>query len=200
MVKNGFTLIELIFAIVVIGISVVSLPMMNQTNTKSLDSNLVQEAIFIASAELNGASTALWDEHSLADGQHTLSRVIDTNDDDCDSHTHKKIGHILQTLHRRCLNDSSIDPLNDTEDDNIYALEDMEHNEESVSDDDTSASGYKKKYNSTIEIVHNADFNGSNQEIKMIKLTISDTSSNTITVLKSFSTNIGEVDYYKRMY
>ena len=44
--RFGFTMIELIFAIVIIAISVMSLPMMTQVTNKGLEESLVQEAIF----------------------------------------------------------------------------------------------------------------------------------------------------------
>lgn len=47
--KNGFTMIELIFAIVVIAISVMSLPTMIQATSSGVEKNLeAQEAIFKA--------------------------------------------------------------------------------------------------------------------------------------------------------
>lgn len=194
--RSAFTLIELIFAIVVIGISVISLPMMSQTTTKGLDANLVQEAIFGASAELNGAITAHWDEHSLNDDKNALARVIDVNDTSCINS--RKVGHIVQPFHRRCLDDSSIDPLNGTSDDEIFALEDMQHDATDVFDSASSATGYKKSYQSKVEVTHSADFNGSNDEIKEIMLTITDADAKTITLLRSYSMNLGEVDYYKK--
>ena len=196
--KSAFTLIELIFAIVVISISVISLPMMTQTTSKAIDGNIVQEAIFAASAELNGVITAHWDENSMIDGNNSLARVIDI-DNNC---TNKRlVGHIEQTLHRRCLDSSDTDPLDATNDDEIYALEDMAHSSQNIFDtDETSAQGYKKKYNSTVEIIRPANFNGSNDHIKEILLTVTDENENNITVLKTYSANIGEVDYYKKVY
>ena len=199
MVKSGFTLIELIFAIVVISISVISLPTMTQTTSKGIDANLVQEAIFAASAELNGAISAQWDENSMKDDKYSLSRVIDI-DDKCDN-SHLLAGHIAQPLHRRCLTDSDISPLDGTADDEIYALEDMAHDLEDVFSTSSSANGYKKQYKSKIEISRGVDFNGSiDNHIKEIKLTITDSDENTITLLKTYSANVGEVDFFKKVY
>ncbi|WP_366755894.1 type II secretion system protein [Sulfurimonas sp.] len=55
--KYAFTLIELIFAIVIIGISVMSLPMLTQVTSSAIEKNLVQEAIFASVAEINLATT-----------------------------------------------------------------------------------------------------------------------------------------------
>jgi len=64
-VKRAFTLIELIFAIVIIAITVVSLPMMTQVISKGIEKNLLQEAIFAGAAVLNESVSAKWDENSV---------------------------------------------------------------------------------------------------------------------------------------
>jgi prepilin-type N-terminal cleavage/methylation domain-containing protein len=55
--RLAFTMIELIFAIVIIAISVMSLPMMTQVTSAGIERNLVQEAIFASVAEINLATT-----------------------------------------------------------------------------------------------------------------------------------------------
>jgi prepilin-type N-terminal cleavage/methylation domain-containing protein len=199
-VKGGFTLIELIFAIVVIGITVISLPTMTQTTSKGIESNLVQEAIFAASTELNGAVSAYWDEHSLDDGTNSLSRVIDINND-CDANTRLLPGHISQPLHRRCLDDSTTNPLDGANDADILALEDMAHGAQDVFDGDPSASGYKAKYKSSVDVTRDdVNFHGVSDHMKKITLTITDSSDKTVTVLTTYSANVGEIDFYKKTY
>jgi prepilin-type N-terminal cleavage/methylation domain-containing protein len=51
--KSAFTLIELIFSIVIIGFAVLSLPIMTQVSTKAISNSLAIEAIFLASSKLN---------------------------------------------------------------------------------------------------------------------------------------------------
>ena len=51
--KSAFTLIELIFSIVIIGFAVLSLPIMTQVGTKAIGDSLALEAIFLASSKLN---------------------------------------------------------------------------------------------------------------------------------------------------
>jgi prepilin-type N-terminal cleavage/methylation domain-containing protein len=198
-VKSGFTLIELIFAIVIISISVLSLPMMTQVTSKAINSNLVQEAIFAASAELNGVIAAHWDENSMFDDNSSLARVIDI-DNNC--HDAKLTGHINQPLHRRCLNSSSINPKDSADDDTIYALEDLAHTSENIfSTSQTSAQGYKQEYNSIVEIDRtNTSFGSDTNNTKEIKLTVTNADGDVITILKSYSANIGEVDYFKKVY
>jgi len=197
-VRGGFTLIELIFAIVVISISVMSLPMMTQTTSKGIEGNLVQEAIFAASAELNGVVTAHWDENSMEDDKNGLARMIDIDNNCSDK---RLLGHIPQPFHRRCLDNSDTNPLDGTSDSDIYALEDMQHGTQNIFDTDkTNAQGYKKRYNSQVTISRPSNFNGNSNHIKEILLTVTDKDGNKITVLKTYSANIGEVDYFKRSY
>ena len=205
--RYAFTLIELIFAIVIIAISVLSLPMMNQTIEKGVSSNVLQEAIFAASAELNEAITAHWDENSMEpSGSGSFARVIDASLQNCDNNTssptyRRMPGHITQPLHRRCLDNNSTTPSN-TDITDVTSLSDMEHTtlikifEHSTAE----ASGYKNEYKSKLEVTRPANFNGSNDNIKQVESTITDSDDNVLIVLRSYSANIGEVDYYKRNY
>lgn len=207
MVKRAaFTFLELIFAIVIIGISVVSLPTMIATTSEGIKSNLVQEAIFAASAQLNQAIAANWDANSLVDGENgginSLARVIDDGTCISDSSSiqdRRKPGHIS----RRCLEDNTIGISGLTTTDK-YALEDYAGTKR-LANEDTSQSGYKYIYSTEITVSQNANFNGTNNaNIKMIQAAIYDVSDATtpilLTRLRAYSANIGEPDYYKRTY
>jgi len=204
MKKSAFTMIELIFAIVVIAITVMSLPMMNEVNSKGIEGNLAQEAIFAASTELNQAVTYFWDENSSESGA-SLSRVIWISSTDCDNDTKLRPGHINQKLHRRCRDDNSSRPTN-TSDSNLNDLDDTNKtNMDLFIGDSTTASGYKKDYKLDLEIANNIDFGGTGDadiqaNIKRVRVIIKDNSGNIITRLDTFSCNIGEVDFHKRDY
>lgn len=191
MVRLGFTMIELIFAIVIIGVSVMSLPTMTNIINKGIESNLVQEAIFAASTELMGASSGYWDENSMQDiNLNHLSRVINISGD-CDSVTKLRAGHIAQPYHRRCLNDLTTNAVS-TAGGSVYDLDDASHLDEDIFiDNTTDASGYKQTYKSDIVVIQVGN-------IKKITATIKDENGDTITILRSQSANIGETDYYKR--
>jgi len=203
--RSAFTLIELIFAIVIIAISIMSLPLMTQATSRGMEGNIVQEAIFAASTELNQAVAANWDENSLLDGgANSLARVVPRNTGICNAATRLKPGHINQPLHRRCLNvettavsnasATAVDALND------YA------GANAMSNAATSQSGYKFTYTTTIAVFHNSVtansviFDGvARNDMKRISVTVSNAGT-TITTLNTYSANIGEVDYYKRTY
>jgi len=182
-------MIELIFAIVVIAISVVSLPMMAQVTSRGIENNIVQEAVFAASAELMAATSYYWDENSMEDIDVShLSRVIDL-DGNCNGDRFKP-GHITQPYHRRCL-DSNTTGAQNAPGGTVDDLNDAAITQD-IFTDAGSAEGYKSNYTSTISV----DINGS---IKTITSTITD-SGTTIVLLKTQSTNIGEIDYYKRRF
>jgi len=198
--RVAFTLIELIFAIVIIGISVISLPLMVQTSSTGIEKNLVQEAIFAASTQLNQAIAANWDANSLEDGvnDESLARIIDDGtcaNNPANANYRHKVGHILQPLHRRCL-DSNTTGISGLGTGNNSVLEDFAGTQ-TLSN--AGASGYKTTYTTAITVTRNANFNGANTNIKMIQANISD-ASGLITSLRTYSANIGEPDYYKREY
>ena len=204
--RLAFTLIELVFAIVVMSIAILSLPMMNQIASKGIEANVVQEAIFAASTELNQAVTYFWDANSL-EGDATLSHVVWISDTDCDNDTKLRVGHIAQKLHRRCNDDNTTRPTY-ASDSTLNDVDDTNKSDEALfisTGDTTSASGYKKDYLIDVNITKDTDFSGSDSadikaNIKQIKVTIKDTSGEIITVLYSYACNIGEIDYHKRVF
>ncbi len=191
--KFAFTMIELIFAIVIIAISVISLPMVSQITQKGIESNILQEAIFAASTELMGATSGYWDERSMEDESlSSLSRVIDISGD-CNG-DRLRSGHISQPFHRRCLDSNLITGLDNNSTINIYSLDDTKKTDKPIfTDSDKEAEGYKDTYTSSIDI------NRTNN-VKIVTATIKSSSGDIITILKTQSANIGEIDYYKRMF
>ena len=202
--RAAFTLIELIFAIVIIAISVISLPMMSQTIAEGIDANIVQEAIFASATELNEAVTAHWDENSIEIGMPDSSaRVIEIGafcNNDSNSSTFRQMpGHINQPLHRRCLDSNTTTP-SDASVTAVDSLDDMEHGDANITIGTAGAEGYKETYQSNVVVSPSANFNGVNNNIKSIVSTVKDENGNTIALLRTYSANIGEVDYYKRNY
>jgi len=206
-VRSAFTLIELIFAIVVIAIAVISLPMMTQATSKGIEANMVQEAIFAASAELNQAVTANWDEASIEPGfPNSLERVID--DGNCTSNPSSpryrlKPGHIVQPYHRRCLDSNTTAASNASTNAAVTSLDDMEKVGNIFDDTNTDAAGYKKVYTVSVAVDANVNFNGANTNMKKITVSVFESIGGVATLVTSlvtYSANIGEVDYYKRSY
>ncbi|HEY9203866.1 MAG TPA: type II secretion system protein [Sulfurimonas sp.] len=198
--RAAFTMIELIFAIVVISIAVMSLPVMMQVTSKGIEDNIVQEAIFAASAELMGATSYYWDRNSMQDSALSrLSRVIEV-DGPCDT-DRLRPGHVNQPYHRRCLDsnttglantpDATFPNLNNAVDATVGDLFDASAAE---------AAGYKQEYQGQVSISTGADDN-----IKILTADIygyedDGVTQKLLTSLKVYSANIGEIDYYKRRF
>jgi len=207
--RAAFTLIELIFAIVIIAISVISLPMMSQTVSEGIDANIVQEAIFASATELNEAVTAHWDENSIeASMPDSSARVIETVINMCVNDANlstfrQMSGHINQPLHRRCLDaNTTVTTPSNASVTAVDSLDDMEHGDRNITIGTPGSEGYKETYQSNVSVDINATFGPAvnSQNIKSIVSTVKDQDGNTIAVLRTYSANIGEVDYYKRNY
>ena len=194
--RFAFTMIELIFAIVVISIAVITLPMMAQMTSKGIEENIVQEAIFAASAELMGATGYYWDANSMYDNNLShLERVIDIGGTSCDA-DRLRPGHVNQPYHRRCLDNSTITPADALS--NIFPNLDNLTDRALFENEETAGSrgaGYKGSYNTNVTITRTVD-------VKKITVTITDSATppNDITVLSAYSANIGEIDFYKRRF
>ena len=192
-------MIELIFAIVIIGIAVVSLPVMMQVAAGGVKNTLVQEAIFAASAELNQATSYYWDENSIQDvNLSSLSRVINTTGD-CNITTNKRPGHIS----RRCLQDNNESATN-ASDANTNDIDDAFHTPQSIFISATSIvsdTGYKHDYQSEVVVANDSFDTATASNIKKITIIITDgDNGNTVTSLSAYSANVGEVDFHKRTY
>ena len=199
--RYAFTMIELIFAIVIIAIAVLSLPIMSGVNQKAIEESIIQEAVFAASTELMGASAGYWDENSMEDiAVNKFSRVINIGHD-CNNTTKRRLGHIAQPFHRRCLDNNNTTPYNTTGG-SVIDLNDITTSSDLFSlstgstGSTTGASGYKQDYIPEIKV----GINTSNPDVKEINATIKDSSNNVLVRLRMQSANIGEIDYYKRTF
>jgi len=202
--RYAFSMIELIFAIVIIAIAVMALPIMTQTTGKGIEANLVQEAIFASAAKLNEITSYPWDENSTID--ENISRVIWTSDTDCNNSTKLRSGHI----HRRCLDEnySLVQPTSplgmEASDNGVYNDID-DFNDVSAPlfiGSVGSATGYKTPYTMDVNVSY-ASFGtttADSKNIKEINITIINPNTNLITLkVHTYSANIGEKpDYFHK--
>ena len=192
-------MIELIFAIVVIAITVLSLPMMTQVTSKGTEDALVQEVIFAAAAELNQATSYHWDANSI-DTNASLAGVINTNGD-CNAITHKKPGHAA----RKCVNTLALGVANVVTA-NLPSVNDAAHAAQSIfidtSNVENAVTGYKHAaYRSTLTVAHPVAFGNANaNDVKRVRISIDDGGANTITTLATYIFNIGDYDPVKRTF
>jgi len=193
-------MIELIFAIVIIAISVMSLPMMAQINQKGIEQGILQEAIFAASAELMGASAGYWDENSMADIDFShISRVIDISND-CNATTKLRPGHINQPFHRICLDDLTTGATS-AKGSAFFTLNDANKTQDDLFENSgagtatADATGYKQLYESTLSVTPDT----TDVNIKLLEVNVYEDGGSVVIInLKMQSANIGEIDYYKR--
>lgn len=203
--RFAFTMIELIFAIVVVSIAVLSLPMMIQVTSRGAEDSIVQEAIFAASAELMEATTYYWDNNRSTEDMafSRLSRVVDVNGD-CENNASSPMyrlrpGHINQPLHRRCLESTAAGGVNYVTGEVAgIGLNRSVHGVGDIFDNPLAgAATYKDTYQSQMDIAMGlGDVN-----VKELTVSIFEADGVTpITSLRIYSANLGEIDYYKRRF
>ena len=112
--KKGFSLIEVVLAIVIIAISMMSVPMLLKQSSKSNEFSIIQESILATSTKLGNILSYSWDKNSydasnailrtldVKNGDSELDRVIGSNDNNL------RIGHIFYDGRRRFFDFSSI--------------------------------------------------------------------------------------------
>ena len=199
---HAFTMIELIFAIVIISITVLTLPMMNQVIGKNIEKSLVQESIFAASTRLNQIISPMWDDNSQ---DPTGVYVVWTSPNDCNANEQRP-GHINQEKHRRCKDNNATRPTSQANFGSESGDFDDIDDENAASqvlflNPGGTASGYKNEYNSTYIVTYASfgDSPASDKNIKKMTVVISNQDDN-VTKLSTYSANIGEIDYYSKEY
>lgn len=110
MKKSGFSLVELVLSIVVIGISLMTVPLMLNEGAKSNQYALMQESILAARTKMGNILSFRWDENST-DINGSVIRVIDVavGDSELDrlltaSPKNRRIGHVETDRRRRMTN------------------------------------------------------------------------------------------------
>ncbi len=221
--RKAFTMIELIFAIVLISVVVLTIPTMIAVNNKALEGNAAQEAIFLVSAVLSEATTLLWDNNSLG-GTATavsLSKILDVNGSGdvnynrwnqsigiYDLNSTLRKGSIDEDLHRQFFSNDGT-PHRPAQSGTVPFIITESFNDSAVG----QQLGLKNQYAivaSRIFVddnVTNFAFTttpaGKQTNIKMTQVEINATIDGTNVVvsrLRAYTCNIGEVDYAKRRF
>ena len=257
--RRAFTLIELIFALVVIGLVVITIPMILISNARHVERNLLQEAVLMASTKMGQNMAHRWDEHSWDENgtlhkteavnvsnsgnvllkRANFNQLYTTSPDSSPSNF--RIGHFfLEPLHRRMtpstVTDRNASNIEDDDGGDYDDIDDIVDHAETLDMSGLAAGlyghGYKSDYNITgvVEYVSDAPTGGtpaganynsstieyqfpvgpgtgattaaSSTNIKRVEIRIDadNTPENPDVVLRAYSCNIGETDYYKRTY
>lgn len=223
MIRKGTSLIELVIAIVVMGIGVMSLPLILTQTQNNNALALQQEAILATKAKLGFISSYPWDENSWDNDANTF-RVLDTtsytsSDDEFDTNnTIRRVGHIAQDNRRRLFNLTATNRIpssigkegtdfNDTDDFNDASADenitvtaaDLDYIFQLNLNPSVSYISDSTDYTSqNITFTFDANTSTTNEtNIKMITVTTTDTSGVNI-ILRTFASNIGQSKILKR--
>jgi len=220
--RRGASMIELVIAIVVMGIAVMSLPLILTQSQNSNAMALQQEAILATKTKLGYLLSYEWDANSY-DPTASVSRVLNTTasgsaDNDFDTTTSRRNGHVIAD-NRRKLRDNNASP---TPDDGNAAwgnalLEDIDDfdgkDENTTIASDTMDYIFNLQLRPTVNYVSDSA-TYANQDmtftfdanttftnptnIKMITIQSRDTSNNINIVLRAFASNVGESSIAKK--
>jgi hypothetical protein len=100
-------MIELIFALVIMGVVFVTLPIIMLRDSNSIEDNLIQESIFLSSSKMSQILTFQWDNSSTPTGMGVVSTsdVVDGTGVTAGlgrvAGTDFRVGHFQESNHRR---------------------------------------------------------------------------------------------------
>jgi len=205
--KSSFSLLELLIAIVVVGIAVTSIPMLLNSSSKSIGTNLESTVLDSAYSSLMIIEMLDWDENNTKDDNFYKVLTADGGDDelkcvrkgtkeldnesgaDCDDN---KTSHIGIDDGEDADDSTTFD---DVDDFNGYSITNLANYDINVTvkyvDDSTDYSAKNIFYNDALTPSNNTN-------IKLIELNITDKSGNSVAILRGESMNIGAVKIYSR--
>jgi len=207
MVKKAFTMIEMIFAIVLIAIVVVAVPQIMTRNAATVEGNRAQEAVFLASAAAKRLLSFRWDANSKDTNVTTPSdldyaKVLDLDNAGSERVTVTvdgsavtlplRVGHIREEKHRRL--HSVITTPAGANLEGTVTLASLK-----------GANAFKFNYNMVVTMNYTNTFGSfsptgtSNTKMATIRISNTDT-GNTDVLMRIFAFNIGEIDYAKRTF
>lgn len=228
MVRHAFTLIELIFAIVVMSIVMLSFPMIMQVDSDARERAFAQEAALAASAKMAQLLTYQWDERSLdwndlAENIQTSARLLDDT-----NHSTNAFNRVAGTEfrpaggHRTFFTSETNATAIGDQNASVNALDDRGLSFVTGSGFDAGfvagSFGYKRNYEMQIVIDHVDDGStvdytqpaigfvfsqggaGGKTNLRVAEVTIRDGATGPIlTRLYSYAANIGEYQAYSRV-
>ncbi len=132
-IRSGFSLIELVLAIVIIGISVMTIPLMLSQSSNNNTFSIMQESILAARTKMGNVLSYEWDRNSVAKNSSiTYIRILDVDkgDNELDRNMstvdkNRRKGHIAQDFRRRFHEGNETNktfPSEDSFDTNITAI------------------------------------------------------------------------------
>lgn len=219
--RKAASMLELVIAIVVMGIAVMSLPLILTQSQNANAIALQQEVILATKTKLGYILSYEWDANSY-DTNASVSRVLNTTnsvsaDSDFNTTTTRRIGHISADSRRRLRDDMLPPTLSGSAGWGNAALLDMDDFHNRVENTTVVAADmdyvFNLELNSTVSYISdstlytNQDLNfifdassapANPTNIKMITVRTRDASNNVNIVLRAFASNIGESGITKK--
>lgn len=217
MVKKAFTLIELVVAIVVIGIAMMSIPLMLSQASKSNEFNINQEAILAGVTKISSILTYSWNETNssgilqvfdVTNGDSELNRTV--------TDKNRRVGHFKEKYRRKFYDDTTEANLTLGHDKGNEYDDIDDFNGEYFNIVNGGTGDYIKDLNLSVTVSYikdsatysqsptlNFDLNTSpvlpSTNIKIVEINVTDKDHNIITKLKAFSANIGSYELLYRV-
>lgn len=214
--KSSFTLIELVFSIVIFGIVSTAIPMLLTTVSTSYSETVKQESFYNSFSLISLVNIASWDENNL-DDENNYYRVLTSSSGDaallCTSRT-AKVSQFDNGSGRICAVDSnSTTAIGENTGESVITNYDDIDDFNALSRSDFNFTGYDLnitvKYisdtanygNSVVNYTLDTISTPANSNIKLISVNvIEDDSNEVIAVLNYFSSNTGLTSISKRDY
>lgn len=219
--RKAASMLELVIAIVVMGIAVMTLPLILTQSQNANALALQQEVILATKTKLGYILAYEWDANSY-DTNASVSRVLNTSnsasaDSDFNATTTRRIGHISADNRRRLRDDMAsptpsgsagwgnaplldIDDFHNKVENTTVVAADMDYifNLE-LNSSVTYINDSALYSNQDINFVFDASSTPANPtNIKMITVRTKDTSNNVNIILRAFASNIGESGITKK--
>lgn len=181
------TMIELIFAIVILALVVAGVPQILQENSNTMVGNLSQENLFKAKRTAVEVLSYPWDNRSIdtSGGEFAYAKVLDVGgggfarvSDASGTSLPFRVGHIRQDKHRRFF-ETATAPLGGS-------LKGW------------GVGGYISDSGSPF--VFSNTVSGGASNMKMAQITVDDVPDGTPVTLRVYAANIGEAVYFKRTF
>ncbi|MBL0687541.1 MAG: type II secretion system protein [Sulfurospirillum sp.] len=215
--KKASSMIELVVSIVVIGIAVMTLPLMLEQTQRNSTFTMQQEAILVARTKLGNILTYSWDDNTV---QNNIIGVLDVHvdaDDELDRNTtQRRVGHVSQDRRRKFFTNSTFATthVNLGSDGSINDIDDfIEFNSYNLSgnldyrfkfDINTTVNYHNDTANYSAQDMSNFTFsrvlNTTSTNIKRVRVSLYLNDINTTLMLEAYSANIGGTALLRRVY
>jgi prepilin-type N-terminal cleavage/methylation domain-containing protein len=217
--KKAFSLIEVVFAIIIVAISLMSVPMLLKQSSKSDEASIIQESVLASSTKMGNILSFPWDSASY-DTTNKVLRVLDVSNsgdselarDTTSLNSNYRKGHIVADKRRRFFDSVTNPTASTTTMDNISYF----HNK-TATIGGSGAYDYKDSgitmASKVFYINDNTNYSNKNinftvrttpivnsTNIKMIELTTTSPLLGRSFVLRTFSCNIGQSGLLERTY